>query len=139
MLRAELRYFAQSNPTDWSFGLITAITRVFLRGSASSRGRTRITFQRTWGTVILRSLPMISFEPSLPVPPMPGGPQAMYYMCPSFTRRRQLSSRRSYAFWLLPADCGTILVVKETTWLSSGLAERSLAGHMCPRSKPLPW
>ncbi len=49
--RVEVRYLAQSKFTDWSLGMMTAMTRVFFLGSASARGSTRITFQSLAGTV----------------------------------------------------------------------------------------
>src|SRR5262249_54915792 len=42
--RAVVRYFVQSKPTVWLFGMMMAMTRLFLLGSAPSRGRTRATF-----------------------------------------------------------------------------------------------
>ena len=61
------RYLAQLKSTDWSFGMITAITRLFFRGSASSSGSTSTTFQTLAGTAMSAwPLPISSLGASLP-------------------------------------------------------------------------
>jgi hypothetical protein len=57
--------------------MITAMTRVFLRGSAPGSGRTTMTFHSRAGTVTASwPVPISSRGPFLPVPPAPWGPQA---------------------------------------------------------------
>ena len=81
-------------------------------GTASLFGSTRITFHTAAGTSTFVALPMKScLASSLPVPPRPCGPHAMYSSFPFFASVRHSSSSNRQAFWLLFGACGTMFVM----------------------------